>query len=127
MNDKGRFYITTAIAYSSRKPHFGNTYEVIMTELKDPRIPPVVSVMKAEVTKDQKFAKIYISVFGDEKVRENALIAIRNAASFLRREVGRRLKLRNTPELNFVSDTSIEEGTRIISMIKEINKNDESI
>ena len=99
----------------------------LIRELKDPRIPTVVSVVKAEVTKDQKFAKIYISIFGDEKVRENALIAIRNAASFLRREVGRRLKLRNTPELNFVADTSIEEGTRIINMIKEVNKSDESV
>ncbi len=94
----------------------------LIRELKDPRIPLLTSVTAAEVTKDQKFAKIYVSVMGTEEQKQKAIDGLKNAASYLRREVGRNLKLRNTPELNFVLDNSIEQGTRIISMIREINE-----
>jgi len=94
----------------------------LIRELKDPRIPLLTSVTAAEVTKDQKFAKIYVSVMGNDVQKEKAIEGLKNAASYLRREVGRNLKLRNTPELNFVLDNSIEQGTRIISMIREINE-----
>ncbi len=88
--------------------------------LKDPRIPALISVTKAEVTKDQKFAKIYVSVLGDEKVKQNALDGLKSASAYLRREIGSTLKLRNTPELIIELDNSIEEGTRIISMINKV-------
>ena len=88
--------------------------------LKDPRIPGIISVTKAEVTKDQKFAKLYISILGEEKVKLNAIEGLKSASSYLRREIGRTLKLRNTPELIFELDNSIEEGTRIISMINDV-------
>ena len=94
----------------------------LIRELKDPRIPLLTSVTAAEVTKDQKFAKIYVSVMGTDEQKQKALDGLKNAASYLRREVGRNLKLRNTPEINFVLDNSIEQGTRIISMIREINE-----
>ncbi len=94
----------------------------LIRELKDPRIPLLTSVTAAEVTKDQKFAKIYVSVMGTDEQKQKAIDGLKNAASYLRREVGRNLKLRNTPELNFVLDNSIEQGTRIISMIREINE-----
>lgn len=96
----------------------------LIRELKDPRIPLLTSVTAAEVTKDQKFAKIYISVMGTDAQKEKAIEGLKNAASYLRREVGRNLKLRNTPELNFVLDNSIEQGTRIISMIREMSEDE---
>lgn len=97
---------------------------MLIRELKDPRIPLLTSITAAEVTKDQKFAKIYVSVMGTEEQKAKAVEGLKNAAAYLRREVGRSLKLRNTPELNFVLDNSIEQGTRIISMIREINEED---
>ena len=88
--------------------------------LKDPRIPGIISVTKAEVTKDQKFAKLYVSVLGGEKEKENAIEGLKSASAYLRREIGNTLKLRNTPEIIFSLDNSIEEGTRIISMINRL-------
>ena len=67
----------------------------LIRELKDPRIPLLTSVTAAEVTKDQKFAKIYVSVMGTEEQKLKAIDGLKNAASYLRREVGRNLKLRN--------------------------------
>lgn len=95
----------------------------LIREVKDPRVSQgLVSIVKAEVTKDLKFAKIYVSVFGDEKKKEDAIKGIKSAASFLRREVARRLNLRITPELNFVLDDSIEYGNHIMDVIKKINE-----
>ena len=88
--------------------------------MKDPRIPSLISVTGAEVTKDQKYAKIFVSILGDEKVKAEAFEALKSAASYLRRETGNALKLRNTPELIFELDNSIEEGTRIISLINKV-------
>ena len=96
----------------------------LIRDLKDPRIPLMTSVTAAEVTKDQKFAKIYISVMGTEQQKQKAIEGLKNAASFLRREVGRNLKLRNTPELNFVLDNSIEYGSEMIEKIRKLSKED---
>lgn len=92
----------------------------LIRNLKDPRIPGIISVTKAEVTKDQKFAKLYVSVLGGEKEKQNAIEGLESASAYLRREIGNTLKLRNTPELIFSLDNSIEEGTRIISMINRL-------
>ena len=94
---------------------------VLLREIKDPRVPSLISVMKTEVTKDLKFAKIYVSVMGNEEVKKNALKGLKSASSFLRREVSRRLNLRVTPELNFVIDDSIEYGNHILDVINKIN------
>lgn len=95
----------------------------LIREVKDPRVSSgLISIIKAEVTKDLKFAKIYVSVFGDEKKKDDAIKGIKNAAPFLRREVARRLNLRITPELNFVLDDSIEYGNHIMDVIKKINE-----
>lgn len=94
---------------------------MLLREIKDPRVPSLVSVMKTEVTKDLKFAKIYVSVMGNEEVKKNALKGLKSASSFLRREISRRLNLRVTPELNFVIDDSIEYGNHILSVMNKIN------
>ena len=74
---------------------------VLLRDIKDPRIPLMTSVMKTEVTKDLKFAKIYVSVMGNEEEKKNALKGLKSASSFLRREISRRLNLRITPELSY--------------------------
>lgn len=95
---------------------------VLLRDIKDPRIPIMTSVMKAEVTKDLKFAKIYVSVMGNDEEKKNALKGLKSASSFLRREISRRLNLRITPELNFVIDDSIEYGNHILDVIEKISK-----
>ncbi len=95
---------------------------VILRDIKDPRVPSLISVMKTEVTKDLKFAKIYVSILGSEEQKKEALKGLKSASSFLRREVSRRLNLRITPELTFVIDDSIEYGNHILSVINKINE-----
>ena len=95
---------------------------VLLRDNKDPRIPLMTSVMKTEVTKDLKFAKIYVSVMGNSEEKKNALKGLKSASSFLRREISRRLNLRITPELNFVIDDSIEYGNHILEVIEKISK-----
>lgn len=93
--------------------------EIIQNELKDPRLPKVVSVTEAEVTRDLRYAKVYVSVLGTEADKKNALQALKNAAGFVRREIGQRLQLRYTPEIMFELDNSIEHGVYITKLIKD--------
>lgn len=92
----------------------------VIRELKDPRLPVMVTVVAVNVTKDLKFAKAHISVMGSESVKRDAIAALKNASGFIRREIGRRLNLRNTPEFTFVSDNSIEYGAHINEILKEL-------
>ena len=93
---------------------------LIIRELKDPRITTVVSVVNVKVTKDLKFAKAYISVFGNEKAQKGVIDALESASGFIRREIGRRVKLRATPEFSFVLDNSIEYGAHINEVLKNL-------
>ena len=95
----------------------------VLRELKDPRIVGVVSVLKTVVTKDLKFCKTYLSVFGDEKAKADVKIGINSASGFIRKEIARRLSLRVTPEFEFIIDNSLEEGDRILKMMNELNDN----
>ncbi|MBE7032255.1 MAG: 30S ribosome-binding factor RbfA [Ruminococcaceae bacterium] len=92
----------------------------IVRELKDPRITTVVSVVNVSVTKDLRFAKAYISVFGDEKVQKGVMDALKSASGFIRKEIGRRVNLRNTPEFTFELDNSIEYGAHINEVLKNL-------
>lgn len=97
---------------------------IILPELKDPRISGVVSVVKVEVSRDLSYAKVYISVLGSEEQRKNSIAGIKSAAGFIRKEIGRRINLRHTPEFNFVSDSSIEYGSHINKLIGEVLSKD---
>ncbi len=92
----------------------------IIRELKDPRIPQMISVVSVRATKDLKYAKANISVMGDEKVKKDAFAALKSANGFIRREVCRRLNLRQTPEFTFVEDDSIEYGAHIQQLLKNL-------
>lgn len=96
--------------------------QIIKNELKDPRIPELVSVVKVEVTKDLKFAKAFISVYGTDEEKQNAILGLKSAAGFVRKEIGHRLNLRYTPEIHFELDDSIERGVYLTHLIdKTIN------
>lgn len=94
--------------------------DIIMNDLKDPRISGMISVTKAVVTKDMRYAKIYISVLNDGEEKKNILQGLKNAAGFIRKEVGQRISLRYTPEIIFELDNSIEYGIKISKILKEI-------
>ncbi len=92
---------------------------IIQNELKDPRLPKMISVTAAEVTRDLRYAKIFISVLGDESDKKNAIEGLKSAAGYIRREIGQRLKLRYTPEMLFELDNSIERGVYLNKLINE--------
>lgn len=91
---------------------------IISQEIKDPRIHPVTSVVACEVAPDLKTCKAYISVLGTEEDMENTKKGLMNASGYIRRELARSVNLRNTPEITFIMDQSIEYG---VNMSKKIN------
>lgn len=98
---------------------------IIQEELKDPRIPEMTSVTDAEVTGDLKYAKIYISVLGSDSDKKAAMDGLKSACSFIRSQLAKNINLRNTPELTFVLDESIEYGAKMSKKIAELNINAE--
>ena len=94
--------------------------EILRNEVKDPRIDaPLLSVLKADTTRDLKYCKVYISILGDPKMREETAQALKQASGFIRRELAARLNLRNTTELKFIMDDSIEYSIHIAKMLKD--------
>lgn len=92
----------------------------IIRGLKDPRIAVMTSVMDAYVATDLKTCKVYISVMGDEEQQKKTMEGLRSAEGYIRRELAHSLNLRNTPELTFVLDRSIERGARMSRLIDEV-------
>ena len=86
--------------------------------IKDPRVAPLTSVVAVEVAPDLKTCKAYISVLGEKQAKDSTIRGLKNAEGYIRRELARRLNLRNTPEIRFVLDESIEYG---VNMSKKIN------
>ena len=102
--------------------------EVIRGEIKDPRISPWTSVVAVEVAPDLKSCKVWISVLGDEEARVSTLEGLRSAEGFMKNRIAKIINLRNTPEITFVMDQSIEYGVNMSRRIDEvIAKDDESI
>lgn len=97
--------------------------EIIRGEIKDPRIPEMTSVVAVEVAPDLKTCKAYISVLGDEEARKAALEGLKSAEGFIKNRLARTINLRNTPEITFVMDQSIEYGVNMSKLIDEVNGN----
>jgi ribosome-binding factor A len=97
--------------------------QIISREIKDPRIHPMTSVVSVEVAPDLKHAKVYISVLGDDEVKEKTIDGLKSAAPYMRGLLAKTLNLRNTPELKFVLDQSIEYGVNMSKLIDEVRKN----
>lgn len=94
--------------------------QIIREDLKDPRIHPMTSVMSVEVTPDLKFAKVFVSVLGDDEAKEKTMEGLKKSASYARVQLARRMNLRNTPELTFVLDNSIEYAVMMSKKIDEL-------
>ncbi len=94
---------------------------ILIREMKDPRIPMMTSVMRVSVTPDLKFAKAYISVMADEEGKKECIKGLMSGAGFIRREIGKRVGLRATPEFTFVIDDGVEHGAYISQKIADLN------
>lgn len=97
---------------------------IIRGEIKDPRIAPMTSVVAVEVAPDLKTCKAYISVLGDEEVQKDTLEGLRSAEGYIRKQLASSINLRNTPEIKFIIDQSIEYGVNMSKLIDEVNKKD---
>ena len=94
---------------------------IISRELKDPRIDPMTTVTAVNVAPDLKTAKVYVSVMGDETAKKDTISGLKSAAPFIRSCLAKTVNLRNTPELKFVIDDSIEYGIRMTELIESLN------
>lgn len=95
---------------------------IIRSGIKDPRVAPWTSVVAVEVAPDLKTSKAYISVLGDKKAQEDTIKGLQSAEGYIRRELARTLNMRNTPEIKFVLDQSIEYGVNMSRKIDEVTK-----
>ena len=96
---------------------------IIQNEIKDPRLTAMVSVTAVKVTKDLRYAKVFVSIFGkDEEEKNNTFTALKNASGYIRKEIGIRINLRHNPQIIFFFFDSISYGMRIEELIHEVNK-----
>ena len=95
---------------------------IIQNEIKDPRIAPMTSVVAVEVAPDLKTCKAYISGLGNEEAAQNTLAGLKSAEGYIRRQLARTVNLRNTPEIRFILDQSIEYGVTMTKLIDDVLK-----
>ena len=98
--------------------------EIIRGSIKDPRIHPMTSVTNVEVAPDLKTCRAYISVLGDAEALKETIEGLKNAEGYIRRELAHTINLRNTPEIRFIPDQSIEYAIRISQKIDEVTEAD---
>ncbi|HIU46869.1 MAG TPA: 30S ribosome-binding factor RbfA [Candidatus Fimadaptatus faecigallinarum] len=97
--------------------------KLLREDMRDPRLAGTFSITRAEVTRDLRYCKVHVSVLEQDK-RAGVMEALKSAAGFLRRELGRRVDLRYTPELIFELDTNIEYASYMTKLIDEAVKRD---
>lgn len=94
---------------------------IIRGGIKDPRIHPMTSVVAVEVAPDLKTCKAYVSVLGDENAQKETLEGLRSAEGYIRRQLAHTINLRNTPQIRFILDQSIEYGVNMSKLIDDVN------
>ncbi len=99
----------------------------ILREVKDPRVSKLLSIVKLDVSGDMSYAKVYVSAIEGREKTVESVKALKNAAGYIRRELGARLKLRKVPELRFVADDSIEISANISRIVNSFDKKEEEV
>jgi ribosome-binding factor A len=94
--------------------------DLIRSELRDPRIAGMISITRVDVSPDLENAKVYVSVLADEAEQASAMAALRHAAPFLRRQLLARVHIRKVPHLEFAEDHTIEEGARMLDLMRQV-------
>lgn len=99
---------------------------ILRTEVKDPRIGVMTTVVRSQTTSDLKFCKVYVSIMGNDDEKKEVMQGLKNAASFIRHLIAERINLRHTPELTFIIDDSLEYSIKMSKLINEVSKNTKS-
>jgi len=100
---------------------------IIRDELKDPRVSSMTSIVEVDLTKDLRYVNIYVSILGDDEEKEETMEGLTRAGGFIRREIGKKIKARYTPEVIFKLDNSIERGIHMYNIITKVTKEEKSI
>ena len=98
--------------------------DLLLGELKDPRVG-FATITDVTVSNDLKYAKIYVSVLGEPEQKNSTLQGLQKALGFVRTELGRRIRLRQVPEISFKLDQSLDQGARIMELLNEVKSSDE--
>ncbi len=105
-----------------RKTLMKEISDILLKDIKDPKIHGLVSITDVEVSHDNSYAKVFYSILSSEDKKEEIIEAIKKNTPKIRYEIGKRIRLRLTPELNFILDESLERGARITDLIDKISK-----
>lgn len=105
-----------------KKALMKETSDIIQKHVKDPRLSGIISVTDVDLSSDYKYAKIYISIYGSDEQQEQSMEALEDSTPRIRCEIGKRIRLRNTPDITFIKDDSLERGSRITSLIDKISR-----
>lgn len=98
---------------------------LILRDMKDPRLSAMTSILRCDTSRDLNYCKVYYSVMGDEETKEETKAALASGMGFIRRELAQRLNLRQTPELTFIPDDSMEYSIYLSEKLKKIHEEDE--
>ncbi len=101
--------------------------ELIYNGLKDPRVSSMTTITNVEVTRDLRYARIYVSVLGNQEEKDNTITGLESAKGFIRKEIGSRIDLRYVPEPIFHLDESIEKGIYMSKLIEQVNNGENKL
>jgi ribosome-binding factor A len=94
--------------------------DLLLRQVKDPRLAQFVTITRVDITPDLRHARVYVSVMGSQEEKTSTLEGLAAAAHYLRRELNSRLSLRRIPQLSFRRDDSLEQGARVLDLLKDI-------
>lgn len=97
--------------------------DILRKQVKDPRVAEFCTIMRVDVSDDLRYAKVLVSIMGDESQQKSTMIGLKNATGFIRREIGHRIGLRFTPELSFILDKSVDYSFKIDKLIRDFREN----
>lgn len=100
---------------------------IIGNELRDPRVSPMTSIVEVDLTRDLRYVNIYVSILGDDEEKEETMRGLTRASGFIRREIGKNIKARYTPEVIFKLDNSIERGIHMYNIITKVSEQKKSV
>jgi ribosome-binding factor A len=98
--------------------------ELLQMQLKDPRISALTSIMDVQVSRDLRYAKLFVSVYGDQEAKQKTMEGLQQASGYIRSEIGKRIRLRYIPEISFHPDASIEHGMKINQLLRDMADGD---
>lgn len=97
--------------------------QMLLHDIKDDRVGAgIVSVTDVDVSGDLQHAKVFVSIYGTDEARAETMAGLKSATGYIRSELGHRVRLRRTPEVLFQEDRSIERGTRVLSLLNQLNR-----